>query len=195
MGLSLQAAPITYELSNILHPGFGQYAFQGSITTDGTLGILSDQNFTSAEFTIAQGSNFLFDGPAQVMSFNVIATEDAILLLVVPNRSTGIFLSNADGGPSFSTYIEWVRFPELDRGGNGDPLDVIPAMDTVFAVSVSQLLWDANVTGAIPTDVNGNWIVASAVASSIPEPSTYGLLVGGLILGGATVRRRNRQQG
>ena len=194
LGLSLQAAPITYELSDNLLFGFDQYAFRGSITTDGTLGILSDQNFTNAEFTIAQGSNVLFDGPAQVYNpYNVIATEDAILLPVVSNRSAEIVLWNGDGGNS--TYIHWIRFPELDRMGNGDPLSVIPAMDGVYGVSFSQLLWDDNVTGAIPTDVNGNWIVASAVASSIPEPSTYGLFVGGLILGGATVRRRNRQQG
>jgi hypothetical protein len=193
LGLSLQAAPITYELSNILHPGFGQYAFQGSITTDGTLGILSDLNFTSAEFTIAQGSNVLFDGPAQVYSRNAIATEDAILLPVVSNIYSEITLMNGDG-PN-STYISWLHFPEFDPMGTGDPLWVVPAMDTVYAVSFAQLLWDASVTGAIPTDVNGNWIVASAVAPSIPEPSTYGLVVGGLILGGATVRRRNRQQG
>jgi hypothetical protein len=92
-------------------------------------------------------------------------------------------------------YITWIHFPEFDSNGNGDPRDLRPASDVVYAASSSQLLWDATVTGAIPTEVNGNWIVASAVASSIPEPSTYGLVVGGLILGGATVRRRNRQQG
>jgi hypothetical protein len=113
-------------------------------------------------------------------------------LPVVSNMAAEICLINGEIGVPNSTYIQWMHLPEFDMG-NGDPL--LPAMDVVFAVSFSQLLWDANVTGAIPTDVNGNWIVASAVASSIPEPSTYGLLVGGLILGGATVRRRNRQQG
>jgi hypothetical protein len=196
LGLSLQAAPITYELSNNLPFGFGQYTIRGSITTDGTLGILSYENYTSAEFAIAQGSNVLFDGPARVFfELNVVATEDAILLPAVSgsNMPARITLVNGDGGPD-STYIDWFRDPGFNMGG-GDPFFDIPARDYVYAVSVAQLLWDDNVTGAIPTDVNGNWIVASAVASSIPEPSTYGLVVGGLILGGATVRRRNRQQG
>ena len=113
---------------------------------------------------------------------------------VISNMTAEISLLNVGIG-GLINYIKWIHFPEFDSNGNGDPRDLRPASDVVYAASSSQLLWDATVTGAIPTEVNGNWIVASAVASSIPEPSTYGLVVGGLILGGATVRRRNRQQG
>jgi hypothetical protein len=200
LGLSLQAAPITYEFSN--NPAFqsGEYAIRGSITTDGTLGLLSDQNYTNAEFTISQGSTVLVDGPAQVyFPFNVIATEDAILL-PPPERSMfgqpALFYIYMPTGSSFAS-LEWNRFTGgymEDRMSNSI-FEMYPPQDYVYGVTEATLRWANNVTGAIPTDVNGNWIVASAVASSIPEPSTYGLVVGGLILGGATVRRRNRQQG
>jgi hypothetical protein len=47
---------------------------------------------------------------------------------------------------------------------------------------------------ALSSTADGSWIIAEASASTVPEPSTYGLLFGGFTLAVVAMRRRTSKQ-
>jgi hypothetical protein len=54
--------------------------------------------------------------------------------------------------------------------------------------------WGNNVQGTLPlgSTADGSWIIAEV--STVPEPSTYGLLFGGFTLAVVAMRRRTSKQ-
>jgi hypothetical protein len=185
----LEAAPITYAFVNNAAFQNG-YDFSGSITTDGTIGALSNSNITGWNFVITNTATSVVEHTQSgtgVYSarFNANATQ-----LTLPPASDSL------GGSSFQLNVgsgtfSWQRMPAVDMGSPFDPMQ-IPAMESYF-VSLNTQFWsNSQQPLALTSTAGGDWIIAST--SPVPEPSTYGLLFGGFTLAVVAMRRRTSKQ-
>ena len=184
----LQAAPITYSLVNNAAFQNG-YTLSGSITTDGTIGDVTSgilgwnwtvtDNATSAVVRSASGNG------ASENSISVQASATQITLRPF-GVGSALRLSGVEG-----ETLAWFRRAGMDFG------DIqVPASDEYY-FGHGQLLWYNTQDGnSIPlsSTADGSWIIADGGVSSVPEPSTYGLLFGGFTLAVVAMRRRTIKQ-
>ena len=186
----LQAAPITYSLVNNAALQNG-YTLSGSITTDGTIGVLSDSNITGWAWTVtntATSAVTFSESGTSVMSNRIVASATQFTLPQA-NLDVSFLRINTSGG-----FIRWDRYPENDMG-MGMPGMTFPALDGYMAAGNGVFFWDQySVNVPLTSTSDGSWIIAEASTSTIPEPSTYGLLFGGFTLAVVAMRRRTSKQ-
>jgi hypothetical protein len=197
----LQAAPITYSIVNNAAYQNG-YTLSGSITTDGTTGLLSDSNITNWTYAVTNTAT-------SVVAF----TESGTFATVdrVEASATQITLLAAGSGLAGSGFLGadveligrwgslgWYRYPErIFRPGS-----IIPAAEYYSSEGVpgsgsgsNTTFWN-NIEETLPlvSTADGPWIIADGGVSTVPEPSTYGLLFGGFTLAVVAMRRRTSKQ-
>jgi hypothetical protein len=182
----LEAASITYAFVNNAAFQNG-YDFSGSITTDGTIGALSNSNITGWNFVITNTATSVVEHTQSgtgVYSgrFNASATQ-----LTLPPASDSLGSSSFQldvGGGMFS----WLRMPAQSMESPFGPPMQFPATESYF-VSLNTQFWsNSQQPLALTSTAGGDWIIAST--SIVPEPSTYGLLFGGFTLAVVAMRRR-----
>ena len=185
----LQAAPITYSLVNNAAFQNG-YTLSGSITTDGTIGELSGDNITGWTWAVTNTatSEVTFSESGTSAFANRIVASATQFTLPQVNLDKSFLRFDTSGG-----FIIWDRDPGMN--GMGMLGMLFPAQDFYHAGSSTLFLWlqSGNVVPLTSTS-DGSWIIAEASTSTIPEPSTYGLLFGGFTLAVVAMRRRTSKQ-
>ena len=190
----LQAAPITYSIVDnaafqAKYPsGVGSYTLSGSITTDGTLGDVTSgilgwnwtvtDNATSAVVRSASGN-----GASNGFSVQASATQITLRPFGV---GSGLSLIGVEG-----ETLAWFRRAAEDYGSFQ-----MPASDEYY-FQYGELLWYNTQDGnfiPLSSTADGSWIIADGGVSTVPEPSTYGLLFGGFTLAVVAMRRRTSKQ-
>ena len=194
----LQAAPITYSIVDNAAYQNG-YTVSGSITTDGTTGSLSMSNITNWTYAVTNTAT-------SVVAFTESGTS--AYLVRVEASATQFTLLAAEGFGSSGAVVElggrwgslgWYRSP----GNSGFPpfFTPQPAQEGYMSGGVPgsgsgsyTTFWSSNVEGTLPlgSTADGSWIIAEV--STVPEPSTYGLLFGGFTLAVVAMRRRTSKQ-
>jgi hypothetical protein len=101
---------------------------------------------------------------------NFFVTPQQILTVSTYNNSNGAFA--ASFAPTWNALYAYLHIPFADFGVTNDQ---------VIGIKLS------NFTSQYP---DFSFIGAGYAGSPIPEPSTYGLILGGLALAGAAIRRR-----
>jgi hypothetical protein len=90
-----------------------------------------------------------------------------------------------------SATLQWDRREAVDFG-----FFQMPARDQYYGhVDGSGFLWIKESSGQslpLSSTADGSWIIAEV--STVPEPSTYGLLFGGFTLAVVAMRRRTSKQ-
>jgi len=156
------------------------YTLSGTITTDGTLGVLTNANITAWSYTVSGGpGGFTVDnnsGPGAVATLRGVVTATSTEILVGDPQQQ--FFSSLGLGDNADTIgsIVWAS-----TGGN---------LYQGFS-DVSGILWNAQPPAGFPADAP--WVVATTGASSVPEPVSLVLAcmagVGCTALGLARKRR------
>jgi hypothetical protein len=194
----LQAAPITYSIVDNAAYQNG-YTVSGSITTDGTTGSLSSSNITNWTYAVTNTAT-------SVVAF----TESGTFATVgrIEASATQFTLLAGSGFDGAAVQLDgrwgslgWYRYPEQNYG-NFDGVDyIVPAMEIYRSAGAPgsgsgsyTTFWNNNVEGTLPlgSTADGSWIIAEV--STVPEPSTYGLLFGGFTLAVVAMRRRTSKQ-
>lgn len=150
-----------------------------TIDTDGTLGALSLANLTSWSGVISQGSNSVAIGSAL----------------------SGVFVNQgANGSGLFATASQLTFDPTLNqvgfllgRGVSGTFAYICITGQATNCNGVSSaivLAFDQNVGNVKSAPVTETFVVARAVNGGVPEPASWGLMIVGLGLTGAAMRRR-----
>jgi len=187
----LQAAPITYALVNNAAYQDG-YTLSGSITTDGTLGDITMSGITSWNWTITDTatSAVVVSASGNETSGNNFVRASATQIYLNPLGSTYGGTSNLRLAGSSAT-LQWDRREARDYG-----FFQMPSTDQYYAHN-GGFLWytmSEDQPLALSSTTDGSWIIAEVSTSTVPEPSTYGLLFGGLALAVVAVRRRKSTQ-
>lgn len=153
---------------------YGPWTVAGSITTDGTLGILQSANILSWTLSTsspqASGSGVGLNGVSGMLKFNttnLLATEDRLILsggsvrFLVGNLYTRIYFDFAGGD---------IR---------------------VFAGGLASTIPTQTYSSDLPIPVNndGSWTIATA---NVPEPAAYATILGSLSLLALAVRNKVR---
>lgn len=196
----LWAAPITYTFVD--NSGFQSgHTLSGSITTDGTIGNLANQNILNWNWTI---TNYATSAVAMTGS-NANSFESDTQLAIVIASATQITMmqSPPTGAASGSNlllfgplgYVLWQRVT-VD-GNTGLPADRYLAEylspDTIE--DNNRILWNNRADSAtlsLKSNPSGAWVIAEA--SAVPELSTHCLIFSGLIFAAVAVRRRKCKQ-
>lgn len=159
----------------------GQFAttniFQGSelatasysITTNGTIGALSYDDFVSADITLTAGflSNFVVSNPSFYFG-GASAT------------STHLFF---DFGPTSYLTFSTLGFDLCFNGGNGNCFgEPYPSTSIKFS-------W--NNVNFLSYSYQERPVGLTVIGSAVPEPETWSMMIGGLALVGAMRRRRS----
>ena len=176
--------PITYQFVDYPEYQSG-YALSGSVTTDGTLGPISDANILSWQYAITGSSisrsvNSSF--PSTYAAGNWFATASEFKLSA-PAAGTGT-LGQFIGGNASTNYgstLFWQLWA----------IDV-PAGSMYYArtqdyVASETVFWNQD-PFTMDSRVSG-WTIAVA---PVPEPSTYAMALAGLACGGFSMWRRRR---
>jgi len=170
------AAAITY----VANRAVGGGTLDLSITTDGTLGILSDSNILDWSLTLTDGADVLtLEGPdgsnnsdADVFGDQLSATATDLL-----------FDLDFFGGLSTpSAFV--IRI--LPNGAFVTPFWCV-AFTSCGGVQVEAFTTDGAHVQASP---HSGLFVIGSVAGGVPEPATWSLLIAGLGLAGASLRQR-----
>lgn len=189
----LQAAPITYSIVN--NAAFqnklsevGSYTLSGSITTDGTIGDVTSGilgwNWTVTDNATSAVVRSVAGNGATGGSYSVQASATQITLKPF-GEGSALKLS---GDVSGSGQLAWIR-------RSGDPMDGAPAIDEYYFQYIETLWYEgSNQPLALSSTAGGSWIIADGGVSTVPEPSTYGLLCGGFTLAVVAMRRRTIKQ-
>jgi hypothetical protein len=181
----LQAAPITYTITNNVALQNG-HTLTGSITTDGFIGELSPENVTSSTWVVTNtATSAVAWSGSSFMVFTGGIQASATQLTVPTVNASSSFQQNHLSLHAVSGILKWERF-----GTNADFFE-----SYVASKSVGGHPWDNqthNSAIALTSTAGGDWIIASV--STVPEPSTYGLLFGGFTLAVVAMRRRTSKQ-
>ena len=174
---SAYASDIVYSVDQIIGPG----SVTGTITTDGTIGILSASDIVGFNLTLNDGSN-----TANLSSGTVINNRDACCSGGVPN--------SVDLTASLTNLM-------FNYSGSDSGYFEIGNSSGAICYTNTSNCWGPTGVGLYSVDgdgrsvyiaQSGNQIIATAVP--VPEPSSWALmLLGAGLLGGALrVARRNR---
>ena len=187
VGVSASAAPIIYTVNQVIGAG----GVTGTITTDGTVGTLAAVNITAwnllltgnsgATFNLVNGSSGVEVGnisdPFNPNAGNADLTADA----------TNIYFnySGTDGG-----YLGFQTLPFYGGQNYWCNASFNNNFDCAQGKSVVPVLFSS------PTSIyqaaTGNQIIASVVGTNggVPEPATWAMMVIGIGVIGATMRRQ-----
>jgi hypothetical protein len=72
----------------------------------------------------------------------------------------------------------------------------MPASDEYYFQYIQTLWYNYQEDLPLPlsSTADGSWIIAEVATSTVPEPSTFGLLFGGFTLAVVAMRRRTSKQ-
>ena len=124
---------------------------------------------------------------------------------LITGLSTGLYL-HAFTGSAFAD-IEYTRFEMVRYTGGPYLIRLLPTGTGGLNAGESDLIgYIGSTSGSITIDKpfsffnEGTWtmpftggISSLTISTPIPEPSTYGLILGGLALAGAAIRRRSKK--
>ena len=187
----LHAAPITYSIvnnaafQNKYPSGVGGYTLSGSITTDGTIGDVTSGilgwNWTVTDNATSAVVQSVAGNGVTLGSYSVQASATQITLRPF-GVGSALYLSGEG-------HLVWTR-------GAGHPMFGMPAMDEYYFQYIETLWYNRGegVSIPLPSTADGSWIIADGGVSTVPEPSTYGLLFGGFTLAVVAMRRRTSKQ-
>lgn len=171
---SASAASVTYDF--ILGP-----SAVGTITTDGSTGVLQTANILDFDITLTVGSgtvNIL--GPLSGPNFVQFGTDSQNNSLAFTATATGLFFDfSAVGGTPYLIFQSsdgYICFNGAAGNCNGSP----------GALAI------ATPGGQLVTPINANMEIATvAVTGAVPEPSTWAMMIFGFCgLGFLAYRRR-----
>lgn len=153
--------------------GAGVYDITGATATNSDLAKI-EFFFSPVAFSI--GSNGYLQVSAQALSLNAATSFQVVLL-----DSGSVAATSTFNASDFLTGTYSTAFAQLTPGIG------------FMANSIDSMI----ITGGLPSGTarfNFSFNEIKAVASAIPEPSTYAALAGALVLGLAALRRRKVQQ-
>ena len=146
--------------------------------------IQMNTNYYYADLSYADLSNSIFNN----MSFRMVDFSNAILTNYI--FYTGV--SNLEQIVFFNADLRGVDFGSSSIwGSNFDGADLSYA-DLSIVQSAGSANWtNANLYGAtLPTGYDQAWFESEGAIFVVPEPSTYALILGGLVLGFVAYRRK-----
>ena len=121
-------------------------------------------------------------------------TDQRSLVVLTYGNGKHIF---ADWGPrptaDLQTFIVQLSASSFFDPSSGTPLDVTEAQFAEAMADLKQLFILGDWTGFIDTGRLDNVILAGPAASSVPEPGTWAMMIGGLGIVGASLRSRRRK--
>jgi len=157
-------ATTVYTLSG---QGIGSATATGTITTDGTLGVLTQANITGVNITVADGG-----GSAAVDSFTTLSGTD------LTATASGLFF---DYGGGSSEYF--VTF----SSDTTSAYCIATGSPTCSGVPDSEVIEVNSVIHQGPSLAGSTVEIATA---GVPEPATWAMVLVGFGLAGAAMRRR-----
>lgn len=176
-GTGIIQAPVILESGAILSPGsLGVTNFDGTPVDNVPVGTLTFEG----SFTLKPGSTIALDFASVESSDRIILTSDTEMSL--------------DGVMLELNFLEDFDFSKLSYG---DSWEVMSGA-TFGSNALPSLSYDWNVLAQAYEDarlmalIQGNSLYVKAVnAADVPEPSSYFLLLGGLLLGGFFIRKKS----
>ncbi len=166
MSSTASAAPITYTVNRAVGAG----SVLGFLETDGTFGVLSSANILDFSFTLTSAN--LIGGSPQTLSLaggdshqingSAMSADATSIYFDYDLAGVNLFLTK---GPLFDDYLYCINTSACGTGGSGEGfgLDFGGVGPTYAEISL----------------YSGIQVIASA-DQTVPEPSSFGLLVLGL---------------
>ena len=204
-----RADPITYAVTlfddNTTLIGYGSpvgvLAVAGSITTDGKLGALSQSDILDWSLVAVQGPAFalqsqfslFFQGPLS-FSQSPLPFAQSIISLFQNVTATPLALSLTPTGPDFSgkAFLDFSLVIPIQGTPEIDLLNTVQGPVAVFSITCGLEICSSESFAAIPSD--GTIADGKALGvSSVPEPSTWAMMIFGFAgVGFMAYRRRNQ---
>jgi hypothetical protein len=156
------ANSITYDVNQTIGPA----TVKGTITTDGSLGTIFSTDITSFNLTLSDTSGDSFNYTSSVFSAgdDITATSTDLLFSYTGGPDVGYLLFQPTYGNSHTFFC-------LATSGN------LPLCDPGEAIVPK--FWESPTTG-YNASISGEQVFAT-VPGTVPEPSTVGLMVVGLL--------------
>ncbi|MEF8727049.1 MAG: PEP-CTERM sorting domain-containing protein [Accumulibacter sp.] len=170
--MTASASPITYNVNLAIGPNTGTAV--GTITTDGTIGVLAAKNVLSFSITLDPdpGSAFVInEGNAEIGDYQ------------------GLIATLSDLSFNFSGSDSWLmQNPNVGSAGNYLCFTGAALCGGSSQTSANAITMGTDVVGVNASPMQGRQVVATA--TSVPEPSSVALAALGLIAAGVGTRRR-----
>jgi PEP-CTERM motif len=150
-----------------------------SITTDGTLGVLSAANITGWTIGLNEGGQmFTLQGPTSGGNSQLLISGSAL------TASATNLSFNFSAGSGFALF----QNPGIGSGRNY----YCPQINSCFDFGGPGEGLKTNTSSSLPqrNSLTGNVILASAAVAAVPEPATWGLMIFGFGIVGASMRSR-----
>jgi hypothetical protein len=167
-------ANVVYDLDSII-------GATGTITTDGTIGVLQTANIVDFNITLQLVSTTTITGPLSGANYSQYGTDTANNSLAFTATATGLFFD----------FSATANTPYLIFQGNGGQLcfNGFPGNCSGDPHSIQVAIGaDESITQA-----SGNIQIATVAASAVPEPSTWAMMILGFAgVGFMAYRRRNQ---
>ena len=175
--LTLAAAPASPAISYDVDFGIGAGSLQGSITTDGTLGVLSSANLSAWTLTIngMGASDVLTEGNSNFFVGGAKLTADA--------NHIYFDFTHDDTNPAYVLVQRSFGTGGHYACGSNATYALTPCLEGTSAVPVTYN--DPSASFGHPA---GSTIIASTAA--VPEPATWAMMILGLGTVGLAMRRR-----
>ena len=172
------AAPITYDVNQIIGPG----SITGTITTDGTIGTLSAANITGFNLILNDGTK-------------TATLSSPGLVFVNANTSSSAGTPNGADLTATSTNL-FFNYSGSDAGDfvlEGDP-----TFNGEICYTSTSNCWGPTGVGLYNVGLDGQSVFISQtgnqIIASVPEPSTWAMLLLGLFGVGFMMRSVRRKE-